>query len=285
MTDVSVIMSARNAAATIAQQLEALTHQTYSGVWELIVADNGSTDATAEIARGWAQSIPRIRVIDASERVGPNHARNKAAAVAQGSMLLFCDADDIAAPDWIDALVRGLSEFDMVRGHLDHETLQTSQRFMSQPDVGLRPEFHFLPFAPTGNCGVRAKVFFSVGGLKEDYSTCTGAEFSFRVQTADYRLGYARDAVMLVRHRRTLVSAARQSYKTALNFPKLYRDFRSAGMPRSTLKEVGVAWGKIILGFVPYMLLGPRRRRSWIRMVASRYGRIVGSVRNRVVYL
>ncbi|WP_258934114.1 glycosyltransferase [Nesterenkonia pannonica] len=68
---ISVIMPAFNAASTIEVQLDALAAQRDAPEWELIVADNGSTDGTAETARGWDSRIHGLRVIDASARRGP----------------------------------------------------------------------------------------------------------------------------------------------------------------------------------------------------------------------
>src|SRR5206468_3683315 len=51
---VSVIIPVRNGAATLGSQLRALAAQTYPGLWEIVIADNGSTDATAAIAEAEA---------------------------------------------------------------------------------------------------------------------------------------------------------------------------------------------------------------------------------------
>ena len=75
---VSVIMPVYNAAATIGEQLEALAHQDFAGGWELLIADNGCTDRTRDIAANFADRLP-MRVIDASAEKGTALARNTAA--------------------------------------------------------------------------------------------------------------------------------------------------------------------------------------------------------------
>jgi glycosyltransferase involved in cell wall biosynthesis len=62
---ISVIVPARDAAATIGGQLAALAAQRYEGSWEVIVADNGSADATATVADRWIGRIPGLRVVTA----------------------------------------------------------------------------------------------------------------------------------------------------------------------------------------------------------------------------
>jgi glycosyltransferase involved in cell wall biosynthesis len=71
--EVSVVIAALNAAATLPLQLAALAAQDYSGSWEVVVADNGSTDATVAIAREFASSLPHLVLVDASDRRGQSH--------------------------------------------------------------------------------------------------------------------------------------------------------------------------------------------------------------------
>jgi len=73
---VSVVMPVLNGAATLPQQLRALAAQTYPGRWELVVADNGSTDETAQVVREWTGRLPCLRLVDASDRMSTNYARN-----------------------------------------------------------------------------------------------------------------------------------------------------------------------------------------------------------------
>ena len=72
---VSVVMPTRNVAETVGGQLAALAAQTYTGDWELVVADNGSTDDTAPVLHRWADRIPHLRVVDAVRptRLRPRH--------------------------------------------------------------------------------------------------------------------------------------------------------------------------------------------------------------------
>ena len=99
---ISVVIPVRDGAATIGDQLEALGQQTYQGEWEIVIADNGSTDGTAELAeRSWSHPRAALRVVDASSRPGSSFARNRGAIEAAGDFLAFCDADDIVAPGWL----------------------------------------------------------------------------------------------------------------------------------------------------------------------------------------
>ncbi len=100
---VSVIIPARNAAATLDAALDSLHAQTMPD-WEAIVVDDGSTDRTATVARTHAARDPRVRLLRA-EAGGAGAARNAALSIARGRHLLFLDADDWVAPTHLERLL------------------------------------------------------------------------------------------------------------------------------------------------------------------------------------
>ena len=104
---VSVVMPARDAAATIGAALDALSAQSWQAL-EVLVVDNGSTDATATVVRDRAARDPRIRLIDGAIEPGAYAARNLGAAQAQGDFLTVHDADDWSHPAKIALQVRAL---------------------------------------------------------------------------------------------------------------------------------------------------------------------------------
>jgi GT2 family glycosyltransferase len=103
MPRVSVLVAAYNAEATIEQALRSVVAQTFTD-WEVIVGDDRSTDATADVA---GAIDPRIRVVRAERNRG--HAaptRNMAARHATGDLLAFLDGDDRWEPAYLETLVR-----------------------------------------------------------------------------------------------------------------------------------------------------------------------------------
>ena len=117
MAAVSVIVPARDACATLSGLLDALAAQRpVAGGFEVIVADDGSLDATGSIARAHAVVT---RVVDTGG-VGPGAARNAAVAVATGAVLAFTDADCIPEPDWLTAALAALEAgADVVQGAVE----------------------------------------------------------------------------------------------------------------------------------------------------------------------
>jgi glycosyltransferase involved in cell wall biosynthesis len=96
MTFASIIVPAFNAQETLQDTLDALLAQTY-GPCEIILVDDGSTDATPQIAASYSHSA-RFRVLRQTNR-GLSGARNSGIAAAHGDVIGFCDADDIWEPE------------------------------------------------------------------------------------------------------------------------------------------------------------------------------------------
>ena len=99
---VSILIPARNEAATIAGTVEAALASRGVPV-EVIVGDDGSTDATAAIVGAIAARDPRLRLLPVPPLpegwTGKNPACARRAAAARGAALLFIDADVTLAPD------------------------------------------------------------------------------------------------------------------------------------------------------------------------------------------
>ena len=93
---VSIVMPAYNAQDFIAESIDSVKAQTYAN-WELIIINDGSTDATGKIAE-WHQSQDnRVKVIhQANKKLGA--ARNAGIKKATGDWIAFLDADDIWLP-------------------------------------------------------------------------------------------------------------------------------------------------------------------------------------------
>jgi glycosyltransferase involved in cell wall biosynthesis len=97
---VSVIIPALNAANVIVETLESLRAQTFQD-FEAIIVDDGSTDATAEIARRFCESDPRFLLFQQSHG-GTAVARNTAIEKSRGEWMAFLDADDVWLPQKLE---------------------------------------------------------------------------------------------------------------------------------------------------------------------------------------
>ncbi len=285
-TLISVVIPARDAAGHLPLQLRALADQTYRGDWEIVVVDNGSTDGTADAARR-ATGLHNLRVVDVPDRAGINYARNVGAEAARGDFLLFVDADDMVARNWLEATAHAAGRFEAVGGALDR-TRFTPPR-LSLPGRALTTQLQqwpgFLPYASGANFGVRASLLQQVGGFDESYAGGgDDVELSWRLQLAGHQIGFVPDAVVHYRERPGLRRLGRQFYGYGRQDPHLFRDFRAAGMPANGLRAAARSWAHLVM-LSPWYWWHPGRRRQWVRSAARRLGRLVGSVRYRTLYV
>lgn len=280
---VSVVIPARNAIRTLEDQLAALRRQDYAGDREIVVADNGSTDGTADLARRWATTLP-LRVVDASAKRGASFARNRGWRSASGDLIAFCDADDVVAPHWLGGLVAAARRADLVGGPYEFRRLNTGTGRPWWNGESLPVGLNFLPFILGGNLAVWADVLAALGGFNEAYARQEDVELSWRAQRSSLRLGFASDAVVHCRYRSGLLNVVRQAYRDGCSEPQLYRDFRAAGMPRPPAWRFPRFVGSLMIA-APAALTSRTRRYGWIRSACVQLGRVAGSVRNRVLYV
>lgn len=101
---VSILTPAYNSAAYISETIESIRAQTFPD-FEVIVADDGSTDDTVDVVRGIAERDPRVIVVS-SPHGGPATARNSAMAVARGRFMALLDSDDCWMPNYLAEQLR-----------------------------------------------------------------------------------------------------------------------------------------------------------------------------------
>lgn len=106
---ISVIVATRNRRASLLDLLNALRRLEDAPPWELIVADNGSSDGTTALLASVESDLPLARVYEAV--AGKSRALNRAMAQARGEILLFTDDDAMPDPQWLSALARAASQY------------------------------------------------------------------------------------------------------------------------------------------------------------------------------
>ena len=113
---ISVVVPFYNNGDVLGDCLASIAGQTFTDL-EVIMVDDGSTDNGAEVARKWAGSDPRFRLVN-SNRGGPGGARNRGVEQARGEFLAFVDADDMLPPHAYEVLLHTLesSGSDFVSG-------------------------------------------------------------------------------------------------------------------------------------------------------------------------
>lgn len=278
--EATVIIPAKDAERTISAQLEALSAQSFDGTWEVLVADNGSSDRTRELAQGFLNRLPSLRIVDASEVPGSSHARNVAARSARAELLCFCDADDVVGPTWLEALVHCAGRWGIVGGRLEVETLNAPEvrAWRSSPEAARATEQ--ISFAPSSNMAIRADIFRELGGFDEAYPKSHDVELSHRAMQAGHRIGFCKDAVVAYRLRSDLRGLAHQAFRAGRANAQMFADGQEdARTISTTLRD----WAWLIVR-IP-TVVSRMRRGIWIRRAAQAAGRLAGSIRWRVLYL
>lgn len=278
--DVSVIIAALNAESTIGVQLEALATQSFDRSWEVIVADNGSTDATKEVSQRYSDRLPHLRVIDASATKGAGPARNAGAETAAGALLCFCDADDVADSEWLRFLFDASEESDIVAGQLEIETLNPRGVRLWSPAPRASQTTQVQEWAPSSNMAIPATVFTSLGGFDPSYIKAQDVELSRRARAAGYTIGYCPEAIVHYRFRTTLAGVLQQGYRTGRGHAQAHNDGTYPSRPIGASLRSWL-W---LLTRTP-TLLSNDRRGLWIRRAGEAAGRIAGSAKYRVRYL
>jgi rSAM/selenodomain-associated transferase 2 len=176
---VSVIIPAVNEADRIAA---AVTAARAPGA-EILVADGGSTDATARVAASAGARVircPRGRAVQ----------QNTAAARARGRILLFCHADTRLPPGWPVAVVQTLARRNVVAGAFGFQTeLDSWGMRIVKRLVRFRSEILQLPYGDQG-LFLSAEAFRRVGGfpdrpIAEDLALVRRLRRFGRIETSD----------------------------------------------------------------------------------------------------
>ncbi len=165
--DLSVIIPHLNEPTQLRRCLASLTGQRPTDIsFEVIVVDNGSVEAPASVCA----DFPNVR-LEIETVPGPGPARNRGAAVARADLLAFIDADCVAVPGWVEAIVtfmRTRPDIDFLGGEInilpaEPGRLTAIEAFESVYSYRTRLYVERHGFAATGNMAVRAEVFREVG--------------------------------------------------------------------------------------------------------------------------
>ncbi|GAC1413711.1 MAG: glycosyltransferase family 2 protein [Candidatus Velthaea sp.] len=159
MVNLSVIIATKDRAALLDGALRSLAAQTDAPVMEVIVVDNGSTDATKPVAEGHGATYIYEPV--------PNRgaARNRGIAAATGAIVLFIDDDVIVPPHFVAA-------------HMRAHAAEIFPRAVSGPiinvsDSAARPApgvtNYSGAFFCTCNVSIRKSALDAVGGFDEEF--------------------------------------------------------------------------------------------------------------------
>jgi O-antigen biosynthesis protein len=250
---ISAIVPVYNACRTsprfLRDALSSVCGQTYRNI-ELIVVDDGSTDATAEICEEFlrAQNTLPIRYLW-KENGGQSSARNLGVARCHGEWVSFLDQDDIWFPDKLERVVALLragvdvvySDADTIDEH--NQTLLTGihrnhRCGWPHPKTSLDDILLKDIFVMPGLMTVRRDLFLRVGGFDESLSGYEDDDLFLRLYLSG-RIVYLPEATLKWRMHEENYSQSSRMVKSRLNYWKKLRDtYAEGGVNRYRAAEI-----------------------------------------------
>jgi glycosyltransferase involved in cell wall biosynthesis len=277
----SVVVPCWNAVNTIAVQLDALCHQQWRGGWEVIVADNGSTDGTQQLVESYYGRLPGLRLIDASDRRGAAHARNNAAKIATGDALVYCDADDEVGIGWLTAIGNALQTHDFVVSRMDVDKLNPPWLALTLNNVQgreIRRAYYppYLRHAGSSGMAVRKILHDRVGGFDETLREREDTDYCFRIQLLGCEMHFVADATIHIRYNERGEVLFHQARRWASYQALLYKRY-GAGMPLDRPWASYFKTWRDLLACLP-RVFDRQKRPAWMKTLGTQVGLLQGAI-------
>lgn len=204
----SVIVAAFNCEQYVAEAIESILTQTFTD-WELLIADDGSTDQTKAIIDQFDD--PRIVRLHNHENLGLVRTWNKLLSHAKGELIAWQDADDSSMPTRLETMVKAFEEntdlmlcgCNYVRYH-EFSGERTFSAYPTTHEEILRfiEEKKRIPFkGPTRV--IRREALNEVEGFRDFFSGLGGEDHDFILRIAEkFRVGNISDALYINRYTR-----------------------------------------------------------------------------------
>lgn len=183
---VTIVIPCYHAARWLGVAIESALAQTWPEK-EVIVVDDGSTDGSVEVARGFGERVTLIQ----TEHCGGNHARNAALKVATGEWVQFLDADDYLEPEKITRQLfeeaHGGASADVIYSPTWIEENGTRRIHAIDTTLDLHAQWLTWQMPQTGGALWRMSALLQIGGWKELQPCCQEHELYLRALKAGLR--------------------------------------------------------------------------------------------------
>ena len=274
---VSIVVPILNGSATIARQVEALIADRDSTT-EIVLVDNGSTDATPEILRGYEKAHEFVRVI-VEPRRGINYARNAGIAASTAEKILLCDCDDMVQPGWVRVLSAALDEADLVGGALDRRFADGRPAGSSAHIPDHYSEFGWGLTSPWGaNCGFRRETWERLGGF-DSRMKLGGDEVDLflRAQMTGSALVWVPEALVYYTVPDDLARyVILRTRSNSVNLSRTYWFGRLRGWSRNTGLAADILKASLLVPLLPF---SAHWRGVFMWRTSRRWYRLIGAVR------
>lgn len=268
--------------------VDALRRQQATFDWEAIFVDNGlAPEALAELRRH-ASRLSAARIVEERKRgIGP--ARNAGVRASSSEVVVFVDADDVPALDWLATLVTAVRPGVVVGGHLDTTKLNPpwlAATRSSRLHVADQPYMceGIFPVAPGGNMAMTRADFDALGGFVPDARPLEDFDLCLRAWEQGLTVERQPDAVLHYRLRTSPRDLFRQGSLYGTARARVYRDLADRHLVRRWTVAGWRSWIMLAVS-VPLATVSSSRRATVAWIAGNRWGRLAGSARYRVIYL
>jgi glycosyltransferase involved in cell wall biosynthesis len=230
MAGISVLMAVYNVEAYVAEALASIQSQTYTDI-EIVVVDDGSTDATLRIVEQMASCDSRIIIVRSPRNLGLPLALNLGLGFCHAPFIAKMDGDDIARPFRLERQLRFLEDHSDI-ALVGCATSAIDERGQPIPGLGvsLKPITQeaisrtLLLASPCSHIWLaRREVYGKLSGYRE-ISVAEDYDFLLRAITAGFRITNLPEILMLIRTRSGNISSRLEQRKAHYYIASLYRE-------------------------------------------------------------
>ncbi len=185
---VSVVVPAQRAGALLARQLDALASQQNAPAFTVLVVLDIDDPGAALVAT--YRDLLSISSIEASMR-GAGFARNLGAASCHGSILLFCDADDVVGLGWVREMAAEVKRTGVCGSAMRVEwddCPKWARPFYEPLDhSSLQMFYDVAEFVVSASLGIDRSLFDAIGGFDDSFTAAGGEEVDLCIRVAKFR--------------------------------------------------------------------------------------------------
>lgn len=207
---ITAIIPVFNGERFLGETLQSLLRQS-EPFEEIIIIDDGSTDATPSIVEKWRTEHSRIRYVPLDNNRGVSHARNTGVKLARSEWCLFMDSDDLAHPDLLAHYRKRIRQWEESGQRTDmlfcsSEQIDESGRIIGLPSRFVEAEPHEMtgylfvrnPVVTSSGVMVRRDVVLHLGGFNTGIRYSEDWEFWLKI-SQEHAIRYADRTLIQVR--------------------------------------------------------------------------------------
>jgi glycosyltransferase involved in cell wall biosynthesis len=267
MPHISVIIPVYNDPNGLRDTIQSLIVQTYQkNNYEIIIADNGSTDNTINIAKAYQKKFPELIKIAIENGIQSSYAaRNKGILISQGQFLVFVDADMTVMTTWLNDVYATINT-----GSISYLACNVSIILKNKTLCGEYNQLTGFPisrlvsvahFAPTCCLIINRNILNKVEYFDENLISGGDLEFGNRVYDKGCTLHFAEHLNIFHPARSTLKSLSKKNFRVGRGFYQLGHKY-----PERFPQHVKNLFNPIhVLPIRPHLLIKRASKSLWIR--------------------